>query len=75
MDQSDIEMIVALERRMANIVYYDDPKKNQKKRMERLTKNTFSFLERISSKDCFFGIHPGDPGRAGFRPESLGFQP
>ncbi len=75
MDPSDIEMIAALERRMANIVYYDNPEKNRKKRMKLLTKNVFSILERISPKDCFFGIHPGDPGRVGFWPESLRFQP
>jgi hypothetical protein len=74
MDQSDIEMIAALERRMADIVYYDDPKKNRNRRMELLTKNVFSILERISPEDCFFGIHPGDPGRLGFWPESLRFR-
>lgn len=37
MDQSDVEMIAALERRMANIVYYDNPKKNREKRMQLLT--------------------------------------
>jgi len=74
MDQTEMEILAATERCMAGMVYYGNPKTNRKKRMRLLTKNVFSMLERISPRGCFFGIHPGDPGRVGFWPKSLRFQ-
>ncbi|WP_167527538.1 hypothetical protein [Desulfosarcina alkanivorans] len=74
-DPSDIEILISLEQRMAGMVYYRDPECTREKRMKLLTEGIFSMLERISPKGSFFGIHPGDPGRVGFWPDSLRFQP
>jgi hypothetical protein len=74
MDQSDIELLTAMEHRMANAVYYGNPHDNREKRMQLLTKSVFSALKRIAPRGCFFGIHPGDPGRVGFWSKSLRFQ-
>ena len=75
MDQSDMELVGAIERRLANIVYYDDSQGSRKKKMNLLIDAIFVLLQRVSPKGCFFGIHPGDPGRVGFWPERLHFQP
>jgi hypothetical protein len=75
MDQNDIELLNAIERRLANIVYYDNPEQSRKKKIKLLISRIFLMLERISPEGCFFGIHPGDPGRIGFWPDRLRFQP
>jgi hypothetical protein len=75
MDPSDIEILSALENRLADVVYFDNTEETRKKKMEMLTDGVFSMLEQISPENCFFGIHPGDPGRIGFWPEDLRFQP
>lgn len=75
MDQNDIELLGAIERRLANMVYYDDPDRSRKKKIKLLVSRIFLMLERISPEGCFFGIHPGDPGRVGFWPDRLRFQP
>jgi hypothetical protein len=33
----------------------------------------FNLLEDISPKGCFFGLHPGEPGRLGFWDKSIRF--
>ncbi len=74
MDQSDIELLGAIERRLANIVYYDHSQRSRKKKVNLLTDAIFVLLHRFSPEGCFFGIHPGDPGRVGFWPDRLHFQ-
>lgn len=74
MDQADLELMIAAEHRMANMVYFGDPQDNREKRMQLLTNGVFSMLKRIAPRGCFFGIHPGDPGRVGFWPKSLRFE-
>jgi hypothetical protein len=74
MDQADLELMIATEHRMANTVYFGNPQDNREKRMQLLTDNVLSVLKRIAPRGCFFGIHPGDPGRVGFWPNSLRFQ-
>ena len=43
--------------------------------MEMLADGIFSMLERIFPENRFFGMHPGDPGRIGFRFDRLRFRP
>jgi hypothetical protein len=75
MDQNDIELLGAIERSLANLVYYDNPDHSRKKKLNLLISRIFFMLERISPEGYFFGIHPGDPGRVGFWPDRLRFQP
>lgn len=72
-DQNDIELLSAIERRLANMVYYDDSERSRKKKIKLLINVIFGMLSRISPEGCFFGIHPGDPGRVGFWPDRLRF--
>ena len=75
LDQNDIELLGAIERRLADMVYYDKPGRSRKKKIKLLISRIFLMLERISPEGCFFGIHPGDPGRVGFWPDRLRFKP
>ena len=75
MDSADIEFLSAMEGRMADMVYFDNSEETREKKLEMLTDGLFTMLERISPENCFFGIHPGDPGRIGFWPDRLRFQP
>lgn len=75
LDPADMELLGALERRLAATVYYDDPKRSTDQRMELLIDGLFPVLRQMSPPGCFFGIHPGDPGRVGFWSDTLRFHP
>ena len=75
MDHADLEILSILERKLADVVYYGDPEVDQKKRMGLLIDRIFPLMKRVAPPGCFFGIHPGDPGRIGFWPDSLRFNP
>ena len=73
-DQIDIELINTLERKLANLVYYQRSRKAREKKMNLLIDSVFTILERVSPPGFFFGVHPGDPGRIGFWPSHLRFE-
>jgi hypothetical protein len=70
-----VELLASLERRLADTVYYSDYEDGRKKRIDMLTNDIFSMLAQIAPQGYFFGLHPGDPGRVGFWPQSLRFSP
>jgi hypothetical protein len=70
-----MELLSALECRLADAVYYGSREDGRKKRIDLLTNDVFSMLAQMAPNGFFFGIHPGDPGRVGFWPRSLRFSP
>ena len=75
MDRADMEILSILERKLADMVYYGDPEADQKKRMGLLIDSVLPLMKRVAPSGYFFGIHPGDPGRIGFWPDRLRFNP
>ena len=75
LDQSDIEIFISLECKLAGLLYYGNAKQARKMKIRLLIDRVFTILQRISPAGCFFGIHPGDPGRIGFWPDPLRFEP
>ena len=73
-DPATAERLAAAEQRLSASVYMnEDP--HQPDKMQVLLDDIFQILEDISPRGCFFGIHPGDPGRLGFWDKSVKFNP
>jgi hypothetical protein len=71
LDRETIERTAKAEQNLLEAVYLKDANEGHEQKMEVLVDEIFDILEDISPKDCFFGLHPGDPGRIGFWPNSL----
>lgn len=64
------EMLIYLNNCMLDNVYVDADKRHRRQK-NILFGDVFRMLESMAPKGCFFGMHPGDPGRLGFWKKSL----
>jgi hypothetical protein len=74
LDAAAADRLFAAEKKIAVLIdLEDDTARTGKKNI--LFNYFFKILEDISPKGCFFGIHPGDPGKLGFWDKSIKFSP
>jgi hypothetical protein len=72
LDPLTAERLQAIEQRFAAAVYLHDGR-SQADKKRTLCQSMFNLLEDISPKGCFFGLHPGEPGRLGYWDKSIRF--
>jgi hypothetical protein len=66
MDRSLTELIAYLEGQYREMIASCTNRDQNEQQTEILYDEIFPLLEDTAPKGCFFGLHPGDPGRLGF---------
>jgi hypothetical protein len=60
------EKIIDIERQLTDALYLTDKPHQKEKMNDIFLDEILDLLSAVSPKGCFFGSHPGDPGRIGF---------
>ena len=72
LDPNVVQRLQSVDKRIESAKYLKRAS-DQREKKRILCNGLFKILEDISPRGCFFGPHPGDPGKLGFWDKSLRF--